>query len=312
VNFENLSRRQFLGHAAVAAGALALGSTVAGKALAQTAATAPAAALARRTASDIVTLGNTGLKCSRLGLGLGSNNGDIQSALGQEGFNTFIKHAFDNGITLLDTAQNYRTFRMIAPAIKGLPREKFFIQSKIEQPNDMLNAIDNHRKIFNTDYVDSMLVHIQYKENWTDTWKRALEDFDTALQKKWILSKGVSCHSLPALRTSIHSDWTQVHLVRVNPQGIRIDTEQQISWAGGQNDIKPVLTELKKMKEKGRGVIGMKIFGNGEFKTDADREKSARFAMSLPEIDAVVIGFSDIKQLDSGISLINKVLAEAA
>ena len=135
------------------------------------------------------------------------------------------------------------------------------------------------------------------------------DDFNTALQKKWILSKGVSCHSLPALRTSISSDWTQVHLVRVNPQGIRIDNEQQVSWAGGINDINPVLVELKKMKEKKRGVIGMKIFGNGEMHTDADREKSVRFAMSLPEIDAVIIGFADVEQLDKGIQLVNTVLA---
>jgi predicted aldo/keto reductase-like oxidoreductase len=310
---ESLSRRQFLGQAAIAAGALAVGSTVAGRqALAQAgAATVPAAA-ARRAASDIVALGNTGLKVSRLGLGLGSNNGATQAALGQDGFNAFIKHAFDQGITMFDTAQNYRTFRMMAPAIKGLPREKIFIQSKVEQPNDMLNAIDSHRKVFNTDYVDSMLVHIQVRENWTETWKRAMEDFDTALQKKWILSKGVSCHSLPALRASIRSDWTQVHLVRVNPQGIRIDNEQPVVWAGGVNDIKPVLAELKHMKEKGRGVIGMKIFGNGEFKTDEDREKSARFAMSLPEIDAVVIGFAGKEELDKGVALLNKVLAERA
>jgi len=306
MNPKDISRREFLGQAALAAGALALASSAIGQ---QLPATAPAAALARRTASDLVPLGNTGLKVSRLGLGLGSSNGMIQAAGGQEKFTAFIRHAFDQGITMLDTAQNYRTFTMIAPAIKGLPREKIFIQSKIEQPNDMLNAIDNHRKTFNTDYVDSLLVHIQYRENWTETWKRALDDFNTALQKKWILSKGVSCHSLPALRTSISSDWTQVHLVRVNPQGIRIDNEQQVSWAGGINDINPVLVELKKMKEKKRGVIGMKIFGNGEMHTDADREKSVRFAMSLPEIDAVIIGFADVEQLDKGIQLVNTVLA---
>jgi predicted aldo/keto reductase-like oxidoreductase len=314
MNPENLSRRQFLGQAAMAAGALALGSAVAGRqAMAQAGpATAPVLAAAKRTASDIVPLGKTGLKVSRLGVGLGSNNGAIQARLGQDGFNAFIRHAFDQGITMYDTAQNYQTFPMMAGAIKGLPREKIFIQSKVERPVDMLNAIDNHRKVFNTDYVDSMLVHIQVRENWTETWKRAMEDFDAALQKKWILSKGVSCHSLPALRASIRSDWTQVHLVRVNPQGIRIDNEQQVGWTDGVNDIKPVLTELKNMREKGRGVIGMKIFGNGEFRTDEDRERSARFAMSLPEIDAVVIGFSGVEELNKGIALLNKVLVQPA
>ncbi len=303
---QSISRRQFLEQTAVAAGAIALAAgSAAGVPTSQ-----PTAAV--RTATDIVPLGNTGLKCTRLGLGLGSGNGVVQTRMGVDGFNAFIKHAFDQGVTMLDIANNYRTFNLLGAAIKGLPREKLFIQSKMEQPVDVLNTIDKHRKAFNTDYVDSMLVHVQVRADWTDIWKQAMDDFNTAADKKWILSKGVSCHSLPALRASIESDWTQVHLVRVNPQGIRIDNEQQAAWLSNVNDIKPVLAELKRIKEKQRGVIGMKIFGNGEFKTDEDREKSMRFAMNLKEIDSVIIGFNGIEQFDAGVALMNKVLAEPA
>ncbi len=310
MNSEHLNRRQFLEQAALAAGALVLGSS---RARGQPApAATPAVAAAKRTASDVVPLGNTGLKVSRLGIGLGSSNGNIQAAAGQEKFNGFIKHAFDQGITMFDTAGSYRTFTMMGPAIKGLPREKIFLQSKIEQPNNVLDTIDNQRKAFNTDYVDCMLVHIQFREDWVETWKRAMDDFSAAQDKKWIKARGVSCHSLPALRASIASDWTQVHLVRVNPQGVRIDGEQQVREPMGVNDIKPVLPELKKMKEKQRGVIGMKVFGNGQFRAEADRERSLRFAMSLPEIDSVIIGFSSIDEMDQGIKLMNKVLAEPA
>jgi len=310
MNPKDISRREFLGQAALAAGALALASSAIGQ---QLPATAPAAALARRTASDLVPLGNTGLKVSRLGLGLGSSNGMIQAAGGQEKFTAFIRHAFDQGITMLDTAQNYRTFTMIAPAIKGLPREKIFIQSKIEQPNDILNAIDNHRKTFNTDYVDSLLVHIQYRENWLDTWKKAMDEYNTAIDKKWIKARGVSCHSPPALRKAVEHDWIQVHLVRVNPQGYRLDSERQVQdTMNGTYDIKPVVEQLKKMRDKNRGVIGMKIFGDGKINTDAEREKSLKFSLNMKEIDSIIIGFANIAQMDAGIKLTNKVLAEAA
>jgi 1-deoxyxylulose-5-phosphate synthase len=307
MNSEHLSRRQFLERAALAAGALVIGAS---PAPGQPAASAPASAAAKRTASDIVPLGNTGLKVSRLGIGLGSSNGNIQAAGGQEKFNGFVKHAFDQGITMFDTAGNYRTFTMMGPAIKGLPREKIFLQSKIEQPNNILDTIDNQRKVFNTDYVDSMLVHIQFRENWVEAWKRAMDDFSAAQDKKWIKARGVSCHSLPALRAGIANDWTQVHLVRVNPQGVRIDGEQQTQDSMGTNDVKPVVAELKKIKEKKRGVIGMKVFGNGQFRAESDREKSLRFVFSMPEIDSVVIGFSSIDEMDQGIKLMNKVLAE--
>ena len=194
MNKNQLSRREFLEQTAIAAGVLALGSAALGQEGAAPAAlTLPAAAsaAAKRTAADIVPLGNTGLKVSRLGIGLGSSNGSVQAAGGQEKFNAFIKHAFDQGITMFDTATNYRPFNMMGPAIKGLPRDKIFIQSKIEQPDNILDAIDRHRSAWNTDYVDSMLVHLQYRGNWIDTWKRAMDDYTAAIDKKWIKCKGV-------------------------------------------------------------------------------------------------------------------------
>jgi aryl-alcohol dehydrogenase-like predicted oxidoreductase len=324
MNSEHLSRREFLGQAALAAGVLVVAGKVgfgqeaaatgAAAATAATAATttsgAGAAAAGKRTASDIVVLGNTGLKVSRMGIGLGSSNGAVQAAGGQEKFNGFIKHAFDNGITMFDTAANYRTYSMMGAAIKGLPREKIFIQSKIDQPDNILDKIDDHRKKFNTDYVDSMLVHIQYRANWLDTWKKSLEDYQAAQEKKWIKARGVSCHSLPALRAAVAHDWPEVHLVRVNPQGFRMDGEQQVQDARKVDDIKPVLAQLKTMGEKKRGVIGMKIFGDGQMKTAAEREASVKFAMGMPEIDSVIIGFSSIDEMDQGIKLVNKVLGE--
>ena len=60
----------------------------------------------------------------------------------------------------------------------------------------------------------------------------------------------------------------------------------------------------------GRGVIGMKIFGNGLFTDPADRDKSLKFALSNPNIDGVVIGFKTIAELDEGIDRMNRVLAE--
>ena len=118
----------------------------------------------------------------------------------------------------------YATFEWIGGAIKGLPREKLFLQSKIPgQPQDILKTIDHHRQVFQTDYIDSLLIHCMIKDGWTDPWKRIMDAFEEAKAKKWIRAKGVSCHSLPALRTAVASDWPDVHLVRVNPQAKHID-----------------------------------------------------------------------------------------
>ena len=296
------SRRQFLERSVAAASALLFTSLPAFRAL----------AAVKRTATDQVSLGNTGIRLSRLGFGTGSNSGEVQHALGQEEFNRLIRYAYDQGITYFDCAQSYKTFDWMGKAIKGLPREKLFIQSKIPgKPDKVLEAIDHHRKVFDSDYVDSMLIHCMVKDGWTDEWKRIMEAFNEAKDKKWIRAKGVSCHSLPALRAATASDWTEVHLVRVNPQGRHTDVRED-TWDKSGHDLAPVLSELKSMRAKGRGVIGMKIIGNGEFTNAEDREKSIRYAMSRPELDAIVIGFKNTAEIDEGIKRVNQALAEAA
>jgi predicted aldo/keto reductase-like oxidoreductase len=302
MNTRHFSRRQFLERSAGAAGALLLAS---GSWFSSQAA-------ARRTAVDQVALGKTGLKLSRLGFGTGSDSGNVQYALGQGTFNKLIHHAYDQGITYFDCAESYRTFEWIGGAIKGLPREKLFLQSKVPgQPDQVLAAIDRHRKVFDTDYVDSLLIHCMVKDRWTDAWKRVMDAFDEAKEKKWIRAKGVSCHSLPALRAATASNWTEVHLVRVNPQANHIDGLAE-TWNQPGHDLAPVLAELKTMRAKGRGVIGMKIIGNGEFTQPEDREKSIRFAMSRPELDAIVIGFKSTAEIDEAIKRTNQALAETA
>ena len=292
-----ITRRQFLGQSAAAAALLLAPSRL----TAQTS--------AKRTAADQVTLGNTGIKLSRLGFGTGSNSGQVQHDLGQEGFNSLIHYAYDQGITYFDCAQAYQTFPWMGAAIKGLPREKLFIQSKIGgRPEHIMSTIDNHRKVFDTDYVDSMLVHCMVENNWTDAWKRIMEGFDEAKEKKWIHSKGVSCHSLPALRAAKESPWTEVQLMRVNPQGMCVDGENE-GYNMTVNPVPPVLEELKAIRAKGRGVIGMKMVGNGTFVNAEDREKAIRFAMSRPEIDAVVIGFKNRAEIDEAIGRINSALS---
>ena len=264
-----------------------------------------------RTAVDQVTLGNTGIKLSRLGFGTGSANGAAQVSAGKAGFTDLIHYAHDQGITYIDTAESYSTFGAIADAIKGLPREKLFIKSKMEgSPADALAVIDNHRKMFNTDYVDSLLVHCVTSGSWGDQRKRAMDALDQAKEKKWIRAKGVSCHTLLALRSAVAMDWTEVHLVRVNPQGTFTDAERDGWSANVHNDINPVMEQVNAMHAKGRGIIGMKICGNGTFTDLADREKSIRFAMSQKEIDAVVIGFKSRAEIDEAIATTNRVLKE--
>jgi len=296
----SMTRRDFIRTSTALAGTALMARVGISTATAQT---------TKRTAADQVTLGKTGIKLSRLGFGTGSNNGMEQTRLGKDKFNDLIHYAYDQGITYFDCAQSYRTFTWLGEAIKGLPREKLYLQSKVQPRNeDVLATIDLHRKTYDTDYIDSLLIHCMTRGTWTDDWKRMMDAYNEAKERKWIRAKGVSCHTLPALRAATSVDWADMHLVRVNPQGQYVDQERKDFAPGG--DVNPVIAQVKTMKEKGRGVIGMKIIGNGDFRNADDREKSIRFAMSQKDIDAVVIGFTSKEQISEAIERMNRALAE--
>jgi len=266
----------------------------------------------KRTAVDQVTLGKTGLKLSRLGVGTGSIGGSIQRGLGPDKFNRLIRYAYDQGITYIDTSDSYKTHEMVREAIKGLPREKLFIQSKMPgRPEKPLEVLDRYRRELNVDYIDSLLVHCGTSKNWDEDRKRLLDAFEEAKQKKIIRAHGISCHSLPASARAAQIDWVDVNLVRINPQGAHIDTPIE-SW-DARSDIShvpAVMEQIKIMRKKRHGIIGMKLIGNGDFVKPDDREKSIRFAMQCGLLDAVVIGFKSPAEIDEAIRRINSALAE--
>ncbi len=296
MNKKMLTRREFVAQTAGLAGAALVAPRL-------------ATAAAKRTATDLVPLGKTGLKLTRIGIGTGSRGGRVQFELGQEKFNALVRYAFDKGLRYLDCAQSYKTFPWIGDAMKDLPREELFLLSKIGgKPAKPAEAIDNHLKNYKTDYIDCMLVHCSVKDTWTDDRRRLMDAIDEAQQKGKIRAKGVSCHSLPALRVAAASEWVQVNLVRVNPQAKHIDGETP-KWNAPGNKLEPVMKLIKTMADNGHGVIGMKLIGNGDFTKAEDREKSIRFAMSQSEIDAAVIGCKSPAEIDEAIERVNNALA---
>ncbi len=297
-----ITRREFIERSAAVAGGVLLSPLA-------------ARAAAKKTAVDLVPLGKTGLKPSRLGIGCGTSSGRVQQGLGQEGFNSLIRYAYDQGIRYIDIARSYRTHSMLREAIKGLPREKLFIQTKIGgNPEKPFEQIDLCRKDYGVDYIDSLLVHCTITPNWEEERKRIMDAMQEAKDKKIIRAHGVSCHSLPALTRAAELDWVDVNLVRVNPQGVLVDTPQSKSWNAESepSHVPPVVEQIKRMRAKGHGIIGMKIMGEGRFKTPEDREKSIRFAMQPGFLDCVTIGFKSPAEIDEAIKRMNSALADQA
>jgi hypothetical protein len=66
---------------------------------------------------------------------------------------------------------------------------------------------------------------------------------------------------------------------------------------------------LKELKAKGKGVIGMKIIGEGTFGQDPDKiNRSIDFAMNLGCIDAVTVGFDQPAQCKDFVGRVRKIV----
>ena len=120
-------------------------------------------------ATDWVTLGNSGMKVTRLAFGTGTNNGQVQRQLGQDGFTKLVRHAYDQGIRFFESAESYPGMHeMLGIALKGIPRENYRLMTKVTTGDGQnpKQKIEYLRKIAQTDYFDIMLLHIQRSPNW--------------------------------------------------------------------------------------------------------------------------------------------------
>ncbi|MGJ5817634.1 aldo/keto reductase [Paludibaculum fermentans] len=244
----------------------------------------------QKQASDVVTLGPRKIKLSRLAMGTGTNGSGGSSnqtkKLGLEGVANMMRAAYDNGITFWDSADQYGTHAHLKEALKKTPREKVTILSKTHASTEaeMKADIDRFRREIGTDYIDILLLHCMMDADWPQRKKGAMEYISELQERGIVRTKGVSCHTMGALKASAASPWVEVDLARLNPAGVAMDASPA--------EVIPV---LKQMKASGKGIIGMKIFGAGKLRNKTD--ECLQFALSQDVLDCFTIGSENINEM---------------
>jgi aryl-alcohol dehydrogenase-like predicted oxidoreductase len=277
-----MKRRDFLITAAVGAGAVWAGTRPLGSLF--------AADTGHFSAADIVTLGKSGLRTSRLACGtgtIGSGHHSHQSALGVQGLADLLWRGYDHGLRFFDTADAYGTHPHVAAALKRVPRDKVTIMTKswAREPNQMRADIDRFRKELNTDYIDLLMMHCLTEDRWTERFRPTMDVISEAQEKGLIRAHGCSCHAIGALREAAKSPWVQVILSRVNPIGSHMDADPDI-----------VVATLWEARASGKGIVGMKILGQGDLRTRQD--EALKYALSLKVLDAFTIGAENAAEQD--------------
>ncbi|HWY43105.1 MAG TPA: aldo/keto reductase [Candidatus Sulfotelmatobacter sp.] len=278
-----MRRRAFLHHAARGVAAAFLAS----HALAKRLLALPV--LTRKfAASDPVTLGRTGIQTSLLAMGtgtVGSGHHSHQTALGVDGLSKLLLNGYDNGLRFFDSADSYGSHPHVAEALKHVDRGKVTVLSKswAREPNEMRADLERFRRELNTEYIDVFLMHCLTEADWTTRYRPVMDVLEEAKHKGIIRAHGCSCHSIEALRAAAKSPWVDVDLVRINPVGSHMDA-----------DPETVVSVLREMKSAGKGIIGMKILGQGDLRSRQD--EALRYALGLNLLDAFTIGAESIAE----------------
>lgn len=278
-----IRRREFLQRV----GSFAAAAWLAPKSLAARLAALPG--LDRKlSAKETVTIGRTGIQTSLLAMGtgtVGSGHHSNQTALGLQGLSRLLQNGYDNGLRFFDTADSYGSHPHVADALKHVDRSKVTVMTKswARTAPEMRADLERFRRELNTDYLDIFLMHCLTEGDWTTRFQPVMDVLSEAKQKGIIRAHGCSCHSIEALRAAAKSPWVDVDLVRMNPVGSHMDA-----------DPETVGDVIREMRASGKGIVGMKILGQGDLRHKQD--ETIRYALGLGTLDAFTIGAESINE----------------
>jgi len=240
-----------------------------------------------RKANDVILLGPEKIRVARMAVGMGTLSGNVQREMGLQGAADHLKFAFDQGQFFWDTADAYKTHPHIKQALKSVPREKVTIMTKtdVHTAADMKSDLDRFRQELGTDYIDIVLLHGMHSPKWTEEFKPVMDVLSEAKAKGIIKCHGASIHSIEAMALAAKDPWCQVHLQGINHAGIRMDSTNPAD----------VVAIFRQSKANGKGVLGMKILGEGRLRDRIDQ--TLNFVLNLDCLDAFTIGAGNPKEL---------------
>ncbi|MGN0734820.1 MAG: aldo/keto reductase [Anaerovoracaceae bacterium] len=254
-----------------------------------------------------VTLGNTNLSVSRVGMGV-LPIGPGQLALPVDEGADIICHAVKQGINFIDTAQYYRTYPYIKRALEILAAsgeestrraaDNLIICSKSLSSDyeGMMSAIREAMTELDRPFLDIFLMH-EVRTGGFEERKGAWQALIDARSSGLVRAIGVSTHHVDVTlqMAGIPECDVVFPLINYASMGIRRGSE-----AGTCEEM---LEAIRACRNAGKGVFTMKVFGGGNL-TDNYR-KALDYVFSKEEIQSVMIGFGSKSEVDDIISYLD-------
>jgi len=302
-----IKRREFIKNTAIGAGGIILGAQLhaAGKN------DVAGAGVKYHDPYAPVPLGKTDLKFSRVCMGTGSHGSQRssnQTRKGADVFKQLVRDAYDRGIRTYDMADLYGSHQGVAAGLDGVPRDSYTLISKMwwdrggipeaDRP-DADVVVERFLKELRTDHIDLLLLHCVTAADWPARLSKQMELLTKLKSQGKIRALGVSCHSIAALQAAAKEPWVESVHTRINPFSMVMD--------GSPETVVPV---LKDIHAAGKGVVGMKIIGEGRLRNDdARRDESVKFVLGLGCVHILNVGFESVTEIDDFAARVRKVPA---
>jgi 1-deoxyxylulose-5-phosphate synthase len=260
--------------------------------------------------TDIVPLGKTGIKVSRLAQGTGYNGFNHSSEMtraGKESFDRLLHHGLDHGINFIDMADGYGSQPFVKDVIQGIPRDKFVLLTKLWPRKEKWNTpsggakeeMQRYLKELDVDQIDICLIHCMLNDKWPTEYERIRDELSELKEKGVVRAVGVSCHNLGALKVAAAHPWVDVVLARVNNKC----GEEYVC----DGSLEEVTGALKMARGNGKAVIGMKIFAAGKLTKPEQKDASLKYVFDNKLVDAITVGMLNPGQVDDTLERMSQV-----
>ncbi len=223
-----------------------------------------------------VTLGKTGLKISKMGLG----GIPIQQS-DTEKVKILIRAMAEKGINYIDTARGYTVSEAyLGEALEGI-RDQFVLatksmaRTKAEMERDIEISLHNLK----TDYIDIYQIHNPNMKQLDQVigTNGALEALQEAKAAGKIGHIGLTAHSLEVFERALDFEWVETLMF---PYNIVERQGEEL---------------MKRCREKNIGFVCMKPFAGGAIENPV---LALRFICSNPDVTVVIPGMHTVKELE--------------
>lgn len=228
---------------------------------------------------EYVTLGKTGLRVSRMGLG-----GIPIQKIDAEGTKTLLHKLADQGVNYIDTARGYTVSEeYLGYALEGI-RDRFIIATKSMARTKEAMAEDIEKSLHNlrTDHIELYQVHNPSMEQLDQVQAAggALEALQEARAAGKIEHIGLTAHSVEVFARALELDWVETIMFPYNI--VESQGEELIS----------------KCEEKNIGFIDMKPLAGGAIENGT---LALRYVCSNKNVTIVIPGMAEEKEIEENI-----------